>query len=367
MTHLEDLFDLIDLEQAVEAGYVRTQEHPTLPYRIYNYAEKAVFEKVWTPVTRQCRGLIVHQDTSEVLARPFPKFFNHTEPLAPVIELDEKVLVTDKVDGSLGILYPTGDGGWAVATRGSFMSDQAQHATALYQDRYADRFTPAPGVTMLFEIVYPENRIVVDYEGLDDLVLLGSVEIATGTTFGPGADEAHGDWPGSKTVVFHFETFADALAAEPRAGLEGLVIQRAFGEDRVKLKQDEYVRLHRIVTGLNARAVWEAIGSGQAVGEICAELPDEFHEWVGDVALQLISDSDAIKLAAEREYERIMEPLGSNWSRKDFALVAKESDDLRGYLFRLLDGRDISEQAWREVYPEGNWTPSGRVFSEATA
>jgi RNA ligase len=366
MTQLDELFDPVDLAQAILDGFVRQQVHPSLPYSILNYAEKAVFERVWTPVTRQCRGLIVHQDTGEVLARPFPKFFNHTEPLAPVIELDEKVLVTDKVDGSLGILYPTGDGGWAVATRGSFTSEQAQHATALYQDRYAGRFTPAPGMTMLFEIVYPENRIVVDYEGLDDLVLLGSVEIATGRTFGPGADEAHGDWPGSKTAVFYFDTFAHALAAEPRAGLEGMVVQRAFGEDRVKLKQDEYVRLHRIVTGLNARAVWEALGSGQDVAEICAELPDEFHVWVVDVAGRLVRNAREIRRAAAREHEAILASLPDGWGRKEYALVAKESE-LRGYLFRLLDGRDISEQAWKAVYPEAFWTPSGRVFSEATA
>lgn len=29
-TTLEDLFDLIDLEQAIQSGYVRTQTHPTL-------------------------------------------------------------------------------------------------------------------------------------------------------------------------------------------------------------------------------------------------------------------------------------------------------------------------------------------------
>lgn len=59
--------------------------------------------------------------------RPLPKFLNHDQPEAPVIALDEPVVVTDKADGSLGIIYPTPDGP-AVATRGSFASDQALHA-----------------------------------------------------------------------------------------------------------------------------------------------------------------------------------------------------------------------------------------------
>ncbi len=140
MTKLDDLFDLIDLEQAIEAGFVRTQVHPTLPLTIFNYTELAAYEGVWTPVTKQCRGLIVHTDTGEVRARPFRKFMNHGQDGAHAGSHDDAVIVTDKQDGSLGILFPTGDGGHAVATRGSFASEQAQHATVLWQERYA-----APG------------------------------------------------------------------------------------------------------------------------------------------------------------------------------------------------------------------------------
>src|SRR6185369_15422771 len=143
-------------------------------------------------------------------ARPFAKFFNHGQPGAPGIDLTEPVAVSDKADGSLGILYPDG-AGWAVATRGSFASDQARHATALLATRYPD-FTPPPGLTVLFEIIYPANRIVLDYQGLDDLVLLGAVDIATGRSFGP---EAVPDWPGPVVETFGYATFAEALAAPP--------------------------------------------------------------------------------------------------------------------------------------------------------
>lgn len=362
MTHLSELMNPSDLYEDVQQGYVRIQTHPTLPLRIMNYAEKAVFDRVWNPVTRQCRGLIVN-DKDEVLARPFAKFFNYSEPLAPVIELDEPVQVLDKVDGSLGILYPTGDGGHAIATRGSFTSDQAQHATALYQDRYAGRWSPAAGFTYLFEIVYPENRIVVRYD-MDDLVLLGAVRISTGIAY-LGAAES--EWPGPTVKRFEYETLAEALAAPPRDGQEGLVVTTPTDpERRIKIKYEEYVRLHKIVTGLNARAVWEALGAGQRVPDICAELPDEFHQWTQDVACQLMGDAHRIVKAAEKEHARILDLLPKVHTRKDYALIAKEHD-LRAYLFKLADGREITEQAWKAVYPEGNVTPSGRTFTEATA
>lgn len=362
MTQLSELFNPSDLYEDVQQGYVRIQTHPTLPLRIMNYAEKAVFDRVWTPVTRQCRGLIVN-DKDEVLARPFAKFFNWNEPLAPVIGLEEMVSVSDKVDGSLGILYPTGDGGYAVATRGSFMSDQAQHATALYQERYADTWTPSPDYTYLFEIVYPENRIVVDYKGQDDLVLLAAVITATGE---PTPASSLTEWPGPVVHEWPYMSFAQALAMPPRDGMEGLVVM-AFLDTMVKIKQDEYVRLHRIVTGLNARAVWESMGGIEgSIEDLCAELPDEFHEWTKKVARDLVLRADDILWAATKEYARLTVVLGKGFSRKDYALQAKDHP-LAGYLFRLLDGREIDTLAWKAVYPEGNVTPSGRTFTEATA
>ncbi|MFD0520246.1 RNA ligase [Paractinoplanes durhamensis] len=207
MTLLADVLDPAELATVVETGLVRRQRHPSLPLSIYNYTEACQYTGAWTPVTLACRGLIV-DDAGRVLARPLRKFFNHTEAHAP--QADGQVRVTDKSDGSLGIIYHDGTG-LAVATRGSFASDQAIHATELLNKRYAD-FVPPTGRTVLVEIIYPGNRIVVDYAGLDDLVLLGAVDIATGRTYGPEVPE----WPGPVVESFDYPTFADALAA-PRA------------------------------------------------------------------------------------------------------------------------------------------------------
>ena len=123
------------------------------------------------------------------------------------------------MDGSLGILVPT-PGGYEIATRGSFSSDQARHATKVWRERYAGTEV-RPGVTYLFEIVYPGNRIVVDYGDLDDLVLLGGVEIRTGRPVAA----ADLPWTGPKVATFDFPTLGEALAAPPRAGAEGFVLR----------------------------------------------------------------------------------------------------------------------------------------------
>lgn len=180
MTTLRDLFGDGELDDAITAGFVRVQHHPTLPYSIFNYSETCAYARAWTPVTTACRGLISRSSDGEVLARGFDKFWNHNEPeSAGIIEAGGPVTVTAKEDGSLGVLYPVNDTEFAVATRGSFGSEQALHATQIWRDLYAGRWAPPVGMTALFEIVYPANRIVLDYGGLDDLILLGFVETAT--------------------------------------------------------------------------------------------------------------------------------------------------------------------------------------------
>jgi RNA ligase len=343
-TRLGDLFDLTLLDQMTAEGYVRVQRHPTLPLSIYNYTEKAQYGSVWNDVTLRCRGLIVDAASGTVLARPFAKFFNHGQPDAPLLDPSDEVVVTDKADGSLGVLHPLPEGGFAVATRGSFDSTQARHANQVWRARYADRFAPPPGVTVLFEIIYPDNRIVIDYAGLDDLVLLGGVEIATGRTVPVDG------WPGPIVETFAYPTLADALAAPPRDNREGLVVHRLKDDVRVKVKYEDYLRLHRIVTGLNARKVWESLLTPAGFDELVADLPDEFHAWATGIATELTAQVDVLAAAVESAYASIVAGLPEGWTRKDFALVAAKHPE-RASLFHRLDDHDYRAVLWQRVKP----------------
>lgn len=351
-THLSHLFDTNELAELLEAGYVRKQVHPSGSLTILNYTEKAQYERVWNDVTRQCRGLIIDV-ADEVIARPYSKFFNYGEHPEGSLDFNARVAVTDKMDGSLGILYPSPDGGHAVATRGSFTSEQAIHATKVWRDRYADVTEVDVGITWLFEIIYPANRIVCDYGDMDDLVLLGGVEILTGRPIRPGFFV----YDGPKTQTFDCDTLAEALAAEPRPGAEGLVVRFPDNDHlMIKLKQEEYVQLHRIVTGLNARVVWEQLGEDKSVADICEPLPDELHDWVKNLAAELSGKALTVLTEAREEHERIRATLAGDWGRKDYAAVASRSVN-RAWLFMLLDGKDPSGKIWRTLRPSGDNRP----------
>src|SRR5688572_31513010 len=102
MVSIYDIMDAKDLVEMTKGGFVRVQTHPVYPYNIACYTKQAIFERVWNDVTVNCRGLIYHQETGEIIARPYKKFFNYGEPSAPKFAPDDWVTVFDKADGSLG-------------------------------------------------------------------------------------------------------------------------------------------------------------------------------------------------------------------------------------------------------------------------
>ncbi|MET8430128.1 RNA ligase [Nocardia sp. NPDC004860] len=359
MVNIQQLMGLDLLADMIDRGYIKERRHPTLPLRILNYSDSAQYERVWNDATLQCRGLVV-DDAGTVVARPFRKFFNDTEHRSehlPDLDLDAPVEVTDKMDGSLGILFEY-DGQPIVATRGSFESAQAEWATAFFRREYADTFRVAPGTTVLVEIVYPENRIVVSY-GWSDLVLLGQVDNDTGqfnsgTIFHDWPGRTIRTWPGRIVDAFAYTTLREALAAPPRDNAEGFVIRYVETGQMVKIKLDEYIRLHRIVTGLSKKVVWEHAAAGRPFEELIADLPDEFHRWVADVWDDLQARYDSTCIEADKAYEKISRSVGLPRSdaRKEFALaIADLPDSMKNLLFPW---HQIDQEIWKQLKPEGD-------------
>ena len=371
--HLYDLIDVDEIRWLADNAYLREVFHPTEPLGLLNYTDRAMTKpEIFADYEslNRCRGLIWNTATGEVVARPFRKFWNHGQSEAAKIRLDEPVNVIDKVDGSLGILYREPNSGQlAIATRGSFTSDQAVHATGLFRTKYAGEVPDDE--TFLFEIVYPENRIVVDYHGTDDLYLLGSVVLDTGYVFTPGEAAAHIGWKGPRAgTMLKYKTLADALAAPSRPNREGVVISTRGGGRMVKLKQEDYLRLHKIVFGLSERSTWEALGSGKGVDDLLEPLPDEFHQWTREVAHRLIDTAVVREGRLKRRYRgyvALMEDLISNpdvvtptdprGQQKLFAEVVRDDPD-RWAMFALRAGKDISERIWKDLKPEAGLTPN---------
>lgn len=349
------------LSAHVDAGNVSVNEHPAGGLFIYNYTPKVQYGRLWDEVTTATRGLILDGDGT-IVARPFPKFFNWGEldedkqsELYGRAAGGETVHVETKFDGSLGILYPhpvTREP--QIATRGSFTSEQAQWANEWIAEHHPRGSWPYQnGITFLGEIIYPDNRIVVDYGGWRGIVHLATINNATGRNvkLGVYTHMPHGIFaPKPDPVDFSATEILEGAVDGTMQGeeAEGYVLRWALDDYRVKVKFEDYVRLHRLVTGTTARTIWEALVAGQDVDEILYHVPEEFEQWVRETAAGLKQQFRRIVLDAYNEYFRLR-PLADD--RKEFALEAVkwEHPDL---LFMLLDGRDIAPAVWKRLRPK---------------
>lgn len=339
--NINRLFDPELLAAMLDGGYVRARRHGNLT--IYNYTQRAQFESLWNDVTTTCRGLIVDEHGT-IVARPLKKFFNLVDhPELP----DGPVTFTEKLDGSLGILHRSEDG-YRIATRGSFDSSQAAHATGVWRERYAHKFEPEPGLTYLYEIIYPGNRIVVDYQGLDELVLIAVVDNSTGTSVRP----EDSDWPGPLVETLPYTSIAEALAATGREGREGMVAHFPDSDLRVKIKHDDYVKLHRIVTDVSDRRIWELLSSGEQPDGWLKILPEGLLCQAKRCATTLTERHAALKNELIDRHQELLAALGDDHPRSAYAhQVARSTWPLARLLFSVRDGKNVDDALWRHLRP----------------
>lgn len=321
---------------------------------IANYTPMMTFKQPWDNVTLSSRGLIFFEDSGEIVARPFKKFFNFGQSEGSYIDTSGRIEVANKEDGSMGILYLAPDGEYSIATRGSMSSEQAIHATEVYRSRYASAWNPDEDYSFIFEIIYPEGRIVLDYDGLDDLILLGAVNKETGRSVDRETLLSFG-WTGPVAEVYPFNTMEEVFAADQERNREGFVIHFLDADERLKVKFEEYLVIHRLLFNLSERRVWEVLSQGLEIDQWLADLPDEFTKeakaWRdGLVSAHAHNVSKAIEV-----FNHLSE--AHDGDRKGFALSLKAlglGSGIQPLVFGMLTGWDearVSEAAWNGVRP----------------
>ncbi|WP_271252281.1 T4 RnlA family RNA ligase [Pseudanabaena sp. Chao 1811] len=334
--------DLEKTDQLVAEGYITKRPHPSGELFIYNYTAKAQYDRLWTPETMQCRGLILDREGA-IAARPLPKFFNLQEykESLPAEPFD----VYEKLDGSLGILYWYQDQPY-IASRGSFNSDQADKANKIFQERYSDAIPLLDkSLTYLFEIIYPANRIVVDYGAYEALVLLAVIETASGREH-PIEAFTHLGFP----IAKKYDGLKDleAIANLNEQNQEGFVIRFGSGL-RLKFKFADYVKLHRVLTQVTSKVIWEMLRDQTPFEDILERVPDEFYNWVKETKASLLAQYQQIEENAKDDFERIVAIV----DRSDRKEMAKHILTCQNHtiLFSLLDGKDYSDYIWRTIKP----------------
>ena len=253
-----------------------------------------------------------------------------------------------KHDGSLIILF-CHDGAWRCCTKGSWDNPQT---------RYVENWVRTSGFpfllqqdfTYLFELCAPWNRIVVPYEK-ERMILIGSIETKTGQDTSYYDLKRFADLVGLDSCDFtkrpvslwnpNEETGADGVE-------EGYVCRFSNGF-RVKLKYSQYLRMHKALTGLSVKGIWDSLRHGDP--DPPENMPDEFLDWHRGIVSGLTGDYKAIQDAAREAYGACIDAYTKTGERKDFAMEARKHGPLQGVLFAMLDNRDTAPIIWKMVKP----------------
>ena len=343
----------------VEKGLLREVISPCGRLVLYNYTDHCTFERAWDEITLNARGTVYEVETGAVIAKAFPKFFNYGElsedKKAEILNAKE-FEVYEKMDGSLGIVYFY-DGEWRVNTRGSFTSDQAIKGKEILE-KY-NMTVVDPNITLLVEIIYPENKIIVDYGDSEELVLLGSYdEIAPNSNWHPlGMKKA----PSYK--FNSIQALMDKLATMDHTE-EGYVVRLKDGY-RVKFKSAEYLALARIMSNMSPLTFWDKMENGKIDRSFLESLPEEFRDECDRIADTLEEQYQKTYAEVVGGFERTLKAVNlepgienySNEHRKMVGLYLKNSKCVhKAAIFPYMLGNDDAVEKYikKVIRPTGN-------------
>jgi hypothetical protein len=355
-------------------GLVERRHHDTFPLDLLCYSRKCVHENVWDKATSLCRGIIITrgQDGGEIIARPFTKFHNFGAVMADDVLVHlgtgafQKPVVWEKMDGFMCTLYRWENKDY-IASKGSFHSIHAKWATAQIRKMFGDRLpTTLNEKTLVFEGLHKDLRIVIDYKDRQELVLLAVIDNETGAEYSPDSLESVARAFGFNTPINFQLTLEQARAAslDAKADEEGYVLTwyRDGVPFRLKMKFIKYLRLHRIVTGVSPKRVWEVLATGQSIElqEYLNYSTPWFAEFAKKWVRALQAEYDRLHGEAHTRFQVAQTMLKDyslrNWNiphaiRRAYAerFTAPENKEFSSILFAMLDGKDIAPVIWRMV------------------
>jgi hypothetical protein len=325
--HYTSIFSEEALQDALDRKLVNKRKHPELPLWIYNYGVGAVFSWEWSDCTLNCRGLILDEE-GFIRGRSFKKFFSYEQLNGQLPE--GPFIIEEKMDGSL-VEVINYNGQAVVSTRGSFESEQAKLAKSLL----AEQFLPVEGETWVFELIGPDNAVVCRYP-TNELVLLTVMNL-------DGTEQLfQRDYTTFRTPkIYTFSDLEEILNYE-EDNIEGFVLRYESGE-LVKIKTENYRNLHKYITGVSEKTIWEHLKEG-TFEQWLEQAPDETMPWIKEVQKELEDKFMEIKTQAMSE----MKDFGD---RKTNALYY-QTCKFPSVMFHLLDNKPVDEMIWKLVRPQ---------------
>ncbi len=163
-----------------------------IAHKILNGKVSLNYDQIESPmgerICQECRGLILRENTWDIVAYPFDKFFNMQESYAAKVDWKSAKFL-EKLDGSLIVLYydavldkwytatrkmPEGDGTCPIGLSYGELAKLSFKKMGISFEELTSRLNKR--YTYMFEMTTPHNRVLVDYQSLT-MTLLGVRDI----------------------------------------------------------------------------------------------------------------------------------------------------------------------------------------------
>jgi len=289
---------------------------------IFNYL--VVNEHTFPPIVsekeailRECRGL-VFDNSGKLISRRFHKFFNlneREETQSHFIDWNTEHILLEKLDGSMitplllsrGLEWATKMGVTDIGMKvKQFINKNLEHDYITFAYDCA-----SCNVTPIFEYIAPDNRIVINYN-TEQLILLAI------------RDNITGDYRSYRKICqaaslynipYVQKTKASVLETKELENIEGVVVLFNDGH-KIKVKSDWYVRIHKAKENLLFEKNVIKMILEEKTDDIIPMLPEEDKNRLKVYTTELINkiDDHTTKLSL------ILDNLIKNSSKKEFAL-----------------------------------------------
>lgn len=295
------------------------------------------------PEVQEARGIIIDTKTLDVVCWPFRKFGNYGEYYADSIDWST-ARVQEKVDGSIMKLWNDGER-WRVSTNSAITNDQpvrfgSHSLTDLFwkaaEKQHLDTDRLDPSETYIFELVSPDNTIVIEYPETA-IYHIGTRSNVTGEE----RNEDIGIMRPASYPLHSLDACIDAagkLNAGGKVNREGYVVVDSHW-NRVKVKSPDYVAVHHLLSTMSERKLIEAVLDGEA-DEIRSYYPqtkDAFDRYERAYARIIETTERCLE-----EFRNMWESTGHD--RKAFAMAVRGMSYYDARLaFRAISGEGAGE------------------------
>jgi len=286
----------------------------------YHFVDPSVFQRY--PESRELRGIVFDSTSGEVIARPFPKFFNLGED-ACAITGNTVVSANEKIDGSLVTAFVYNQQ-VQLASKGSLNSWVTREAAQLLSENHKQlvRDLHNQGYTVIFEYVSREKPVVIQYPR-SELIFVGARSVDSGEMMMP---ETIAEIAKRYSVPYARIQFQRVRAGKIREsirnkeGIEGIVAY-ADTVNIAKIKTEWYFRLNKYnPQNLTEKQIRKAFFE-QTIDDIYSSLPEASKQRINEVIAKITKRIQ--KTVNEvREFFKAVDP---TMTRKDFALLIQKT------------------------------------------